>query len=179
MTDPSLPMKESKQRDRKNESLFNEKILQNRNICDNCFTRVREVVKEFDDANLPRSLRGCLSDMTHRINSETVYHQSYSVSEGAITVCSRCETEDYIERKVRDLSREESREKAGELADRLREDDDVGFEDDGAPLGVKLYKEVKQRFSEPEYQSKDQRALFGDAFNQVAVRSGDLENQQQ
>lgn len=167
----------SKQRDREGESLFNERILQNPNICENCFTRVREVVKEFDDMMLPKSLRGCLDDMTERVDAETVYHQSYSVSEGAITVCSRCETEDYIERKVRDLSRQESREKAGELEDRLREDNDVAFEDDGVPLGVKLYKEVKQRFSEPEYQSKDQRELFGDAFNEVAMRSGDLEDQ--
>ena len=167
----------SKQRNRKSESLFNEKILQNRNVCDNCFTRVKKVVKEFDDTTLPKSLRGCLSDTTHRINSETVYHQSYSVSEGAVKVCSRCETEDYIERKVRDLSREESREKAGELADRLRENDDLAFEDDGVPLGVKIYKEVEQRFNEPEYQSKDQRALFGDCFNEVAMRPGDLEAQ--
>ena len=168
----------SKQRDRERESVFNEKILQDKNICDNCFTRIRKVVKEFDNNTLPKSLRGCLSDMAHRINSETVYHQSYSVSEGAVKVCSRCETQDYVERKVRDLSREESREKAGELADRLRENDDVAFEDDGVPLGVKIYKEVKDRFNDPEYQSKDQRALFGDAFNQVAVRSGDLEDQQ-
>ena len=177
MTDQSLPMTESKQRDREHKSLFNETILQDRNICDNCFARIRKVVKEFDDSTLPKSLRGCLSDMTHRINSETVYRQSYSVSEGIVTVCSKCETQDYVERKVRDLTEEESREKAGELEDRLREDDDVGFEDDGVPLGVKLYRAVEQRFSEPEYQSKDQRELFGDAFNEIAVRSGDLEAQ--
>ena len=167
----------TKQHDGERESIFNQRILQNRNICDNCFTRIREVVKEFDDATLPKSLRGCLRNMTDRINAETVYHQSYSVSEGAVTVCSRCETEDYIERKVRDLSRQESIEKTGELVHRLREDEDVAFDDDGVPLGVKLYKEVKQRFSEPEYQSKDQRELFGDAFNEVAMRSGDLEDQ--
>lgn len=126
------------------------------------------MVKEFDDATLPKSLRGCLGDMTDRVNAETVYYPSYSVSEGIVTTCSQCETKDYIERKVRDLGRGESIEKTRELVDRLREEDDVCLEGN-------LQKAVKERFTDPEYQLKDQLELFNDSVEEVAVRSGDLE----
>lgn len=158
----------SKQRDRERDSLFNERILQDRNVCDNCFTRVREVVKEFDDVTLPKALRGCLDDMTDPVNAETVYYPSYSVSEGIATACSQCETKDYIERKVRDLERKESIEKTKELVDRLREDDDVS-------LDGNLQKAVKERFADPEYQLKDQLELFNDSVGEVAVRSSGIE----
>ena len=163
-------MTASKQRDRERGSLFNERILQDPNICDNCFTRIREVVKEFDDTMLPKSIRGCLDDMTERVDAETVYYQSYSVSEGIVTTCSQCETKDYIERKVENLKTKESIEKRKELAKRLRENNYVSLEGD-------LRKAVKERFNAPEYQSKDQRQLFGDAVNEVAARSGELEDQ--
>ena len=163
-------MTESKQRDRERGCLFNERILQDRNTCDNCFTRIREVLKEFDDVTLPKSLQGCLDDITAQVDAETVYYPSYSVSEGIATVCSRCETEDYIERKVENLKTEECIEKRKELAKRLREDNYVSLEGD-------LRKAVKERFNAPEYQSKDQLRLFGDAVSEVAVRSGELKDQ--
>ena len=160
----------TKQHDGERESIFNERILQNRNICHNCFTRIREVVKEFDDIMLPKSLRGCLGDMTDRVNAKTVYYPSYSVSEGIVTACSQCETKEYIERKVRDLEREESIEKTRELEGRLREDDDVSLEGN-------LQKAVKGRFTDPEYQLKDQLELFNDSVDEVAARSNGLEAQ--
>ena len=128
------------------------------------------MVKEFDDIMLRKSLRGCLKDMTERVDGKTVYYQSYSVSEGIVTACSQCETKEYIERDVENLEKEESIEKTRELLDRLREDDDVSLQGN-------LPKAVKERFYAPKYQSKDQLELFGDAVNEVAVRSGGPETQ--
>jgi hypothetical protein len=163
-------MTRTKQRDRERDSLFDERILQDRNICNNCFTRIREVLREFDDRMLPKSLRGCLDNITARVDAKTVYHPSYSVSEGILTVCSKCETKEYIEREVRNLESEESIEKRRELEHRLQEDEDVCLQGD-------LNKAVKERFDAPKYQFKDQLKLFSDAVGEVAVRSSGLENQ--
>jgi len=163
-------MTRTKQRDRERDSLFDERILQDRNICDNCFTRLREVLKEFDDVTLPKSVRGCLEDITARVDAETVYYPSYSVSEGILTACSKCETKEYIEREVRNLEREESIKKTRELEDRLREDEDVSLQGD-------LHRAVKERFDAPKYQFKDQLKLFNDAVGEVAVRSSGPETQ--
>ena len=163
-------MTESKQRNGELEPLFDERIIQNRNICNNCFTRVREVLKEFDDSMLPKSLRGCLDDITASVDAETVYYPSYSVSEGIFKVCSKCKTKEYIEREVRNLESAESIEKRRELEGRLREDDDVCLQGD-------LNKAVKERFDAPKYQFKDQLKMFSDAVGEVAVRSGGPETQ--
>jgi hypothetical protein len=163
-------MTESKQRNGERDSLFDERILQDRNICDNCFTRIREVLREFDNVDLPKSLRGCLEDITARVDGETVYYPSHSVSEGIIIACSKCKTKDYIEREVRNLESEESIEKTRELKDRLRENNGVSLEGN-------LNKAVKKRFDAPKYQFKDQLKMFNDAVCEVTVRSGNLEAQ--
>jgi hypothetical protein len=160
----------SKQRNRKRETLFDKRIIQDRNICNNCFTRVREVLREFDDVTLPKSVRGCLEDITARVDAETAYYPSYSVSEGIVTVCSKCETKEYIEREVRNLESGESIKKTRGLEDRLREDEDVSLQGD-------LHRAVKERFDAPKYQFKDQLKLFNDAVGEVAVRSSGPETQ--
>jgi hypothetical protein len=163
-------MTTSKQRNGELEPLFDERIIQNRNICDNCFTKIREVLREFDDVDLPKSLRGCLDNITARVDAETVYYPSYSVSEGIVIACSKCETQEYIEREVRNLESGESMEKTRELEGRLREDEDVSLQGD-------LRKAVKERFHAPKYQFKDQLKMFSDAVGEVAVRSGGLQDQ--
>lgn len=111
--------------DNKHSSVFNEYILQDRYICDNCFTKTHEIITDYDPTNLKKSLRGILDASVERTNAETIHHWSYAISEGVSTVCSECGGQEAVEWRVDDLSKQSRIGKTRSLFRRLTEIEDV------------------------------------------------------
>ena len=143
-------------------SVFNHRIYENRNICDNCYSKTHNLQARYDPANLPKSLRGVLNSRVEQEESETIYYQAHSVSEGIATICSRCESEAEWYWTVEDLTKSQSIKAVRNLYKRLQQEGDIEVEYSD------LYEETKRRVLDPSKQDKSVTEVFRNSVDEVA-----------
>jgi len=143
-------------------SIFNHRIYENENICDNCYTKTHDLLRNYDPANLPKSLRGVLNSHVDRVEAETVYYQSYSVSEGIATICSQCKSEGQWNWRVKQLQKSQRVRAIRNLYKRLQEEGDIQVEYSD------LYEATKDRALDPTNQRKPVTEIFRKAVDEVS-----------